>query len=353
LPSAKRIALPTAFPIPEELGKLVQRDTALLKELGWNKFVQQRRPRSDLADLTHVNHPAKRLLCHYKHRGAPVKFTTKPWSKRKIKQAQARGPHKSCFEYIDFLQEEFIDMIKKEQWVILPASAVLELPNVRISLPGCVPQRNRRPRWIYNYSWSDVNAETLDLAAKDSMQFGHALDRILREILLSDPALGPIYLMKIDISDGFYRIAINIDDIPKLGVVFPTLPGEEPLIAFPLVLPMGWKNSPPVFTTATETVADLANKRLKSGYPAQPHHLYDLAETIPSPSPPHTPVANLFSGLGYTSKKTPLQTTSKNTPLQTALTAPICRDPCLPTSNKDLAYIDMFVDDFMAFIKGP
>ena len=214
------------------------------------------------------------------------------------------------------------------------------------------PTGQRRPG-PPDYSWSDVNAETLDLAAKESMQFGHALDRILREILLSDPALGPIYQMKIDISDDFYRIAINIDDIPKLGDVFPTLPGEEPLIAFPLVLPMGWKNSPLVFTTAPETVADLANKRLKSSYPAQPHHLYDLTETIPSPSPPHTPVANLFSGLGYTSKKTPLQTTSKNTPLQTALTAPICRDPCLPTSNKDLLYIDMFVDDFMAFIKGP
>ena len=34
------------------------------------------------------------------------------------------------------------------------------------------------------------------------MQFGHALDRILREILLVDPALGPIYLTKIHISDG-------------------------------------------------------------------------------------------------------------------------------------------------------
>ena len=59
------------------------------------------------------------------------------------------------------------------------------------------------------------------------MQFGHALDRILREILLADPALGSIKLMKIDIADGFYCICINIDDIPKLGVVFPTQPGDS------------------------------------------------------------------------------------------------------------------------------
>jgi len=96
------------------------------------------------------------------------------------------------------------------------------------------------------------------------MQFGHALDRILREILLADPIHGPVYLIKIDIIDGFYRIALNIDDIPKLWVVFPTLPGEEPLVAFPLVLPMGWSNSPPIFSTATETITDLTNEQLIS-----------------------------------------------------------------------------------------
>jgi hypothetical protein len=66
-------------------------------------------------------------------------------------------------------------------------------------------------------------------------------------------------MIKMDISDGFYRIGLNIDDISKLGCVFPTLPGDKPLIAFPLVLSMGWTNSPPFFSTATETIADIAN----------------------------------------------------------------------------------------------
>ena len=52
------------------------------------------------------------------------------------------------------------------------------------------------------------------------MQFGHTLDRLLREILLANPKLGPVYMMKVDIADGFYRINLTIDDIPKLGVVF-------------------------------------------------------------------------------------------------------------------------------------
>jgi hypothetical protein len=83
------------------------------------------------------------------------------------------------------------------------------------------------------------------------MQFGHALDCIFREILLANPCLGLVALMKLNISDGFYCIALNVDDIPKLGVNFPSPPGHKPLIAFPLILPMGWKNSPPIFSTAT------------------------------------------------------------------------------------------------------
>ena len=71
------------------------------------------------------------------------------------------------------------------------------------------------------------------------MHFGHALDRILCELILDNPALGPIQLLKLDISDGFYQVNLNIDNVPKLGVAFPTKPGKPKLVAFPLVLPMG------------------------------------------------------------------------------------------------------------------
>jgi len=90
--------------------------------------------------------------------------------------------------------------------------------------------------------------------------------------------------MKIDIADGFYRINLNINDIPKLGVVFSTLPGEEPLISLPLVLPIGRKNSPPVFSTAAETSADLAKQRLVLNQSGPSHPLEDLVHSIESPT---------------------------------------------------------------------
>ena len=67
-----------------------------------------------------------------------------------------------------------------------------------------------------------VNNKTLPLVLTEAMQFGHTLDRLLREILLADPKFGPVELMKVNMSDGFYRVGLNIDDIPKLGTVFPT-----------------------------------------------------------------------------------------------------------------------------------
>ena len=160
------------------------------------------------------------------------------------------------------------------------------------------------------------------------MQYGHALDCVLHEILLTDPALDLVHLLKIDIRDGFYRIALNVDDIPKLGVVFPTTPGAEPLIAFPLVLPMGWTYSPPIFTTTMGTIVDLANHRFTTVANPPPHHLDALAQFITPilPAPP-TDMSHLI---------------------------PIARDPSLSATVTPLAYADVFVDDFVgAAQQGP
>ena len=267
-----------------ELGNFVKRDVRLLAKLGWTEFVRQRCQWSDFASLDSVHHPARRLLDFYKKRGAPIKMATKAWSRERIDEALQRGVHKSCQEHIGFLKEEFIDMIQKGQWVVLPTKAVRHIPDLRVLPPGVVPQQDRRPRWIGNYTFSGVNGDTLPLAAMEAMQFGHALDRILREILLLDPTLGPVQMLKVDISDSFYRINLNIDNIPKLGLAFPAKKGEEQLIAFPLVLPMGWKNSPAIFSTATKTITDLANAHLQGGLTPPRHKLDDVAEAIPTVS---------------------------------------------------------------------
>ena len=196
--------------------------------------------------------------------GAPVEMSTPPWTSQQKKAALERGPHKSAHEHVDFLHTKFADMINKGQWTILPAKYPNETTVFWLSPLGVVPQQERRPRTICYYSFFGLNSETAQHAPPDAMQFGRALQRILHRIHHANPKLGPVYLSKIDISDGFYCIWVRASDIPKLAVAFPARENEEQLVALPLTLPMGWKESPPWFCTATETVADLANAALNA-----------------------------------------------------------------------------------------
>ena len=118
------------------------------------------------------------------------------------------------------------------------------------------------------------------------MQYGQALDRLIREIVYADLALGYVYLLKADVSDGFYRIGLRPTDAPKLGLIFTSGKEEEQMVAIPLTLPMGWENSPPLFFTATETAADLSNKALRTHQPSKQHLLDIRAEAVEPPPAP-------------------------------------------------------------------
>ena len=108
------------------------------------------------------------------------------------------------------------------------------------------------------------------------MQYGRALDCLIREVVIDNPALGLLHALKADVSDGFYCIVLRPTDAPKLGLVFPPEGEDEDLVAIPLTLSMGCKNSPPIFCMTTETVSDLSNVALCCNNPAIPHYLDDM-----------------------------------------------------------------------------
>jgi hypothetical protein len=105
-----------------------------------------------------------------------------------------RGSHQSADEYLGFVEEEMTDFIRKGFWLVLPFAAVQHLPDLRILPLGVVPQRNRRPRLIVDYTFSGVNEETRKMAPGGSMQFGRALDRILLAVLEAPDEFGPTYM---------------------------------------------------------------------------------------------------------------------------------------------------------------
>ena len=92
------------------------------------------------------------------------------------------------------------------------------------------------------------------------------------------------------------------------------------MVATPLTLPMGCKNSLPLFCTATEMVEDLVNESLRSYQSSRPHKLDNRAEAVASP--PALPLMEKH--------------------------AQLTREPYLRRTNvKLLAYVDVFLDGFL------
>jgi hypothetical protein len=152
-----------------------------------------------------------------------VVLATAPWDERLLKQRFQRGPYKSADEHSKFLQEEFLEFVQKGFWMLLPYEDVKHIPGLRLSPIGVVLQRERRPRIIVDYSFYGINADTVKLAPSDSMQFGKANERLWKIMMEANPKFGPLFMYKIDISDGFYRVPLSTSGVPKLGVCLPRL----------------------------------------------------------------------------------------------------------------------------------
>jgi hypothetical protein len=323
-----------------ELGKLIEGSLSkLAASPSFGEFVREARGRACLSSkVNSLPHPAAiELLVSLRNDGAPVELTTAEWSKERVREAMNRGSHQSADEYLGFVEEEMTDFIRKGFWLVLPFAAVQHLPDLRISPLGVVPQRNRRPRLIVDYTFSGVNEETRKMAPGDSMQFGRALDRIRLAVLEAPDEFGPTYMMKLDLSDGFYRIQVKPEDVPKLAIAFPTGPGEEKKVAFPMKLPMGWTESPPWFCAATETIVDVANDYCGTSWDPPSHRL----EGIASSTPTDPPTAGVIHEPEYVPRQEP-ELIDKLPPKRRRKRRRT--QPCL--------HLDVFVDDELAVAQG-
>ena len=81
-------------------------------------------------------------------------------------------------------------MLEKGQWVVLTYSVDKTIPGIRLSPTSLKLEQDRIPRWLGNYSYFKTNAETLPVACLSAMQYDRSLDRLLRDIVYVDPALG-------------------------------------------------------------------------------------------------------------------------------------------------------------------
>ena len=306
----------------DELGEFIKLDSVLYTDRSsWEELFHRVKGRSNFTEnLLRLDHPASRLLATYARTGVPVLLTTKPWSLEQKDAAIARGNHPSVNAFSDFIREEMLDMRKKGIFVVLPYHLIRDHPALRISPLGCVPQRERRPRIINDYTFSGINPATHRLASEAAMQWGRTLHRILWYVFNADRRHGPVLLSKTDLSDGFYQLPLTPTGALKLAVPFHS-PSQEPLVAIPTRLPMGWTQSPPAFSSTTETIADMANAFLEADcFIPRPHPLEAAASTPVELTDPTAVDAYPFKESG----------------------------PLRPP----LAYVDVYVDDFIKLAQG-
>jgi hypothetical protein len=315
-PPRKRQRIVTPFS-PGELGKFAYRAAASLAQSGWNAFViQEQQPKSVHTHLPPSVHPAAPYLSRLARHGVPAPSLNPPWSAARRLLAHRRGPHPSASRlFPDFLLQDMAEMVNMGYWTVLPFSAVQHLPHLALAPAGVVPQRERRPRPIMDYTYNQVNQDGAPFAPYLAMQFGQALQRIVQRIVYANPAFGPVLLAKLDLADGYYRIPLAPHAAQQLAVVLPPDQTRHNLIGIPLSLPMGWSQSPPYFCSFTETCADIANTALQ-------HH----SALAPHPAERYTQIH----------------------PLPTTMTSQASQQPWQATPpSQPLSYVDIYIDDFL------
>ena len=271
-------------------------------------------------NLRNLPHPAAPLLHRLASLGVPAPSQGPPWTIQKQDAAVRRGPHPSAGrQHAAFILEDMYNYVRAGYWLVLPYQALRGHPNLKIAPAGVVPQRERRPRPIMDYTYNGVNSQSIPLAPPYAMQFGGALQRILQHLAYANPAYGPPLMAKLDLSDGYYRIPLSAHAALELAVILPPDGNSGPLLGIPLSLPMGWSLSPPYFCLFTETVADLAN-------------------TILAPHPEYPPLSM---------DHIPRQAC----PLDFHPTALWTYNMCPP--QRPMSLVDVYLDDFMAVAQQP
>ena len=104
-----------------------------------------------------------------------------------------------------------------------------------------------------------------------------SLFHIVRQVLTSDPTLGPVYILRVYLDSTYTVLWVQVEDTPSTAFILTQNKlADKQQVDFNLLLPMGFVDSTPYYFMATETVTDLAKDSIP--YRHTPPH--PLEETI-------------------------------------------------------------------------
>lgn len=215
-----------------------------------------------------LEHEAVELLEDWSQNGCPVDCGV-DWDMEWIEEAIRRGPHISAKapEAIECIRAENLQKVKDGyaklvKWKDIRKNRPKKL---KISPVAAIPHKSRKFRTILDlsfrlkYKWmklNSVNSATKLQAPYEAMvQLGNCVQRLIKTLANNYDPEKPFAFSKLDIKDGFWRIAVSDEDAYNFCYVLPTVDPLEDIgeaeIVIPNSLQMGWNESPPYFCAAT------------------------------------------------------------------------------------------------------
>ena len=221
-----------------------------------------------------LDHAAAPLIKSYATQGCPTDCGP-DWSKDHIIAAIEKGPHASALkpDALKALHDETWDKVKNGYAKVVRFGDIMDNipPKLKISPVAMIPHKSRAFRTILDLSFrlkhqgklmESVNSATVQQAPAEAMiQLGHCMKRLVALLAENHDPHHPFKFAKLDIKDGFWRMAVNNHDAWNFCYVLPHInPStkvEDALIVVPNCLQMGWCESPPFFCAASETARDV------------------------------------------------------------------------------------------------
>jgi hypothetical protein len=279
------------IPLPPPPQKIVTEDTAMTETQLFNKLKHQLTSDETFPEEVPIQdtvgefklmqprfqaleHAAAPLLLNYATNGCPVDCGP-DWTQTQVEDLINRGSHKSAYDKdaIKQLRTETQEKIEQSYARVLSYGEIKKnFPKrLKISPAAMIPHKSKKFRCILDLSfklrlngkvYNSVNETTNKKSKQESMvQLGQSLRRIIAAMADNFDASRPFFFSKLDIKDGFWRMAVSDDDAWNFCYVLPSIIPARSIDDIQIVIPnslqMGWCESPPFFCSASETARDV------------------------------------------------------------------------------------------------
>ena len=115
-------------------------------------------------------HPAAPLLRHVVDHGVSIALS---WGveKEEKEAALGYGTHTSALKGAEFIHNELAYQVQDGHVSVFPWEAVKALHDLWLFPVAVIPQVGRRPRLVFDFTWSRLNKKTKRLSPMEAIRF--------------------------------------------------------------------------------------------------------------------------------------------------------------------------------------